>query len=81
MRNTMNIAELLNETTANVSDFTRIRNVEPTGDPLLYKFTMTASNMHESLSDLYESKGNKTRAKWHKDMANRLKADANQFLH
>ena len=47
----------------------------------MYKFTMTASNMHDSLSDLYESKGNKNRAKFHKDLSNRLKSDANQYLH
>ena len=77
----MTIQTLLNEMAPNTSDFTRARNTEVTGDPIMYKFTMTASNMHDSLSDLYESKGNKNRAKFHKDLSNRLKTDANQYLH
>jgi hypothetical protein len=74
---TQKFVELLNEMQA---DFTNPIQKDVKGDPVLYKLSMTAANLHESLADLFAQKGMAGLSNRHHDLAMRMKADAQKFL-
>jgi hypothetical protein len=79
----MNLSSVLNEASRvspSQGDFTKTRNTHGTSDPVLFKMTMTASNFHAGLADLYAERGMSAKATWHRDMSSRLKVDANHFI-
>ena len=70
----------------NPTDFTRVKTSQP--DPQnpfeaensgMFKLIATASNMHLTIADFYEARGEKSKSTYHLELANRLRAESNKF--
>ena len=68
-----------------VSNFTRVKDTpkpmsqEDAHSSAMYKLIATASNLHSSIADFYLSEGNRSKATYHSDLSNRLRADSNKL--
>lgn len=59
-----------------VSNFTAAKQ---SGEGLvMYKALMSLSNLHETIADMFELKGDKSKAAWHQQMSDKIRTEANQ---
>lgn len=74
------LTEALNESVLikKPGDFTKPNQLEAdTQNEAMYKLLMTLSNLHSAVSDVQKMSGN-TMWKWHADMSDKIRSEANR---
>lgn len=79
------LTDLLNEMTMapsrNLGEFTKVMSIQSESSNLtLYKLVMSTANLHESLADVFNERGDERASKYHNDLGRKLRSESNRYL-